>query len=57
MYLDVGCRNLKQEIDDTKRIAGQPGERAEKDLYSINLEVIQGKVEVLKTEVKKAKEK
>ena len=30
---------------------------AEKDLYSINLEVIQGQVDVLKTEVKKAREK
>ena len=51
----MGCPNLKQEIDE-----GQdrwPGKRAEKDLYSINLEVIQGQVDVLKTEVKKAREK
>ena len=49
------CRNLKQEIDDAKdRIAGK---RAEKDLDSMKLEVTQGQIEVLKTEVKKAKEK
>jgi len=49
------CRNLKQEIDDAKdRIAEK---RAEKDLDSMKLEVTQGQVEVLKTEVKKAKEK
>ena len=49
------CRNLKQEIDDAKdRIAEK---RAEKDLDLMKLEVTQGQVEVLKTEVKKAKEK
>ena len=48
------CRNLKQEIEDTKDRTAM--KKAEKDLNLMNLEVSQVQVEVLEAEVRKTKE-
>ena len=49
------CRNLKQEIEDFKNRNAM--KKAEKDLRLIKLDVVEGQVKVLETELKKTKEK
>ena len=49
------CRNLKQEIEDFKDRNAM--KKAEKDLRLIKVDVVEGQVKVLETELKKTKEK
>ena len=49
------CRNLKQEIEDFKDRNAM--KKAEKDLRLIKLDVVEGQVKVMETELKKTKEK